>query len=102
MSSLRRPIAIRSAQHFESNDGPPLTTTVVERYGHRVELNTLEAAIFCELTAKGQYARSLMTNESDLNEFNGERQDNWPGSSFSAWQVGTICSTRSREPGCLY
>ena len=64
----RKAIAIRSGQHFESNDRPPVTTTVVERYGHRVELNTLEAALLTRVDGKRpirEIVNDDARNESD-------------------------------------
>ncbi len=43
--SLRRPLVILSNQSFEFNERPLMTSTAVKRYGHRAELNPLEAAL---------------------------------------------------------
>jgi SAM-dependent methyltransferase len=66
--SLRRPIAIRSGQHFEANEGPPMTTTVVERYGHRVELTPLEAAYLRRVDGKRPIIEII--DDESLNEVN--------------------------------
>ena len=73
--SLRRPIAIRSGQHFESNDRPPVTTTVVERYGHRVELNTLEAALLTRVDGKRPIREII--NDDALNESDAPQRVQW-------------------------
>ena len=48
-----------------------MTTTVVERYSHRVELNTLEATLLSELTAK---ANNRDHHDTSLNEINAPKR----------------------------
>jgi SAM-dependent methyltransferase len=49
---LRPPISILSAQPFESNERPPITTTSIKRSGHHEELDRHESALLMRVDGK--------------------------------------------------